>query len=284
MLDLIWSIEVKDKDNKLLAKFGSPLYISFDIQRDTTKLPNSASISVCNLKGSTRQLLQQYTSIDGSDFDENYRSIVLTVARNKKNSIIFAGTITECTSMRNGADWVTQFQCGDGFFATRSSNLSLTVNPDDALVNFIEKEAKRWKLSTDIAGKPYTSSKPASFTSLTDLLDFSFPDNWFIDNETLRCYGKGEGVHKGVQVFVLGKNQIVGNPKRTKNTLFMDTVFMPELKLGQIVDVKSIYTKEYNAQWEIISISHAGDLGISSGNSASTSVLAVPPFERVEVL
>ncbi len=158
--------------------------------------------------------------------------------------------------------------------------MDTTVEANYIAITEIEREAKQWKMSVDIQGTPHLSNKPITFLNLNEMLEFSFPNNWFVDNETLKCFGKGAQTDKDKKVFILGGNQIINSPKRTNNTLNIDTIFFPELKLGQVVDIRSLYARDYNAQWEIASVSHSGELGIGSGNSCNTSLLCFPPNTR----
>jgi len=287
-----WSMEVKDKDGKLLVSAGSPMAVNFDIKRDTSRKPNTAIITVFNFKSSTRALMQKYPPIDSYNFDlafaegyvknyglDDYRSIVLKAIRDGYESVIFAGTIISCYSSRDGGEWQTEFECGDGFFASRFSTMDTTIESNFAATKAIETEAKKWKLAVDITGEPRTSNKSVSIQSLEEMADFAFPNNWYIDCETLKAFGKNSDFSK--KVYKLSGNlHINSSPKRMKNILNVGTVFMPELRLGHIVEIRSELMKDNNGQWEIAAISHSGELGIGTTGDCKTDLVCIPPKTR----
>lgn len=293
---LEWKMVIKDKDDKQIAEFGSrykyrDLALGFDIIRDTDRLPNSGMFSVYNLSESDRNLLHKSAPVKAYDYGKetdyslkDYRSIVLSVNKDKKESIIFKGTITECHSLKQDADWITKIKCGDGSFANKFSKMDVTIDPkNNNIKSEIDKEAKKWKMSAVFKGEPNIHYKLTNFRSLVEILDFAYPNNWFIDCEKINCFGKdnlGKDSKLSSAAYIISDRQITESPKSIKKYLRMEIVFMPELKLGQIINLDNNADKSYNGEWELAGIEHRGELGNGTSGIAITDIICVLPGRR----
>lgn len=300
-MSLTWKITVKDYNDKRIAEIDSSkgkyqdLALHFDINRDTDSLPNSGTFLLYNLYDSDRNLLKKYAPIISYDFNsaysidmptgytlDDYRSIVLSVNKDKKESIIFKGTIIECNSTLQGSEWITQIQCGDGSHAQKFISLDATIEKGGDIKDLIKHLFENNKMSAEFKGKPYASGKAATFSSLIEMLDFAYPNNWFIDNEKLNCFGKDSTFQKAT--YIISGSKIKKSPEWTKNYLRMEIVFTPELKLGQIVNVDNNAEKSYRGDWELAGIEHRGELGSGAKEEPNTEILCVQPRRRFDNL
>lgn len=84
------------------------LRVQFKVQKTITKEPNTAEIQVFNLAPETRKQLQSRGTL-----------CILMAGYEGKLSQIFSGDSRTIDHVRDGADWTTKIQCGDGEFAMR---------------------------------------------------------------------------------------------------------------------------------------------------------------------
>lgn len=91
----------------------SGLRMAFEVQRNLRRDPNTAALTVYNLSAESRSKLQQ-------------RLVRVTIEAGYPDNIaqVFRGTMRNVMSTREGVDWITKMEAGDGDLATARVNRS----------------------------------------------------------------------------------------------------------------------------------------------------------------
>jgi hypothetical protein len=282
MLEWKYKLSLNREKTKATAEIVENLSVSFEITRTTQITPSVAKFTVSNLAENTRNAFEKmkpmdYTDVNGNKIEnygmDDYCSVIFSVQRDGgKECIIFKGDLVECYSERDSGEWNTYFDCSDGFFAMRYASMNGHYEKDGLAKANFEKEAKKWKLATELNGQPVKTEIPVTVNEkFTDTLNWAFPNNWYIDCNTLIT-----GTPKNPTVYKVEKEWLEKTPKREENILRIATMFLPEPRLGNILEVESdIYGNM--GQWEIAEIIHKGEF--PAGDMGSEFAL-IPPGAR----
>lgn len=148
----------------------TPLRILFKIEKNLYTPPNTADISVTNLSEHTRKALQKFGAV--VILETGYQD-QLFFGDDGQNHLptLFNGTARTIDHVRQGKEWITRIQCGDGELAYRYSQASLSVAPGTSYA--------------DVAGKLAQTLQPAGVDVsqfMRQLLDgkFTFPREQFV--------------------------------------------------------------------------------------------------------
>lgn len=98
----VWALQVGDRQ-------WSDLRVTFEIQKTLNRHPNPGQITIYNLAKTTRDSLQRGDRVQ------------LVAGYEGGAEVIYVGEVTQCTSQRDGADWVTTLSCKDGDAAWRAN-------------------------------------------------------------------------------------------------------------------------------------------------------------------
>jgi hypothetical protein len=282
MLSWKYKLSLLREKTGAAAEITEPLNISFDIKRTTQTSPNQAEFTVCNLAENTRKAFEKMRPIDyyenGSENTasfgmDDYCSVVFSVQREGEGEcVIFKGDVVECHSERSGGEWSTEFNCSDGFFAMKYASMNGLYEKDAFAAASFEKECKKWKLDAELNCEPVKNAVPIAINEkFSQTLDWAFPNNWFIDLNTLVV-----GAPKEKLVYKIDSDWLAETPKREENVLSVSAMFFPQPRLGNIVEVESA---EYGnmGQWEIAGITHKGEFPVGD---MGTEFTLIPPGAR----
>lgn len=95
-----------------LVYIKPPFTLEVDIVKNTLGSANACKLRIYNLAAQTRNQLY-FNSFNQS----NYKSIQLQMGYGDNLSIQFTGNISQCWSVREGVNFITQIECYDGGFA-----------------------------------------------------------------------------------------------------------------------------------------------------------------------
>jgi len=261
MLDWKYKMSLYREKTGATAEIIEPLSVGFDITRTTQETPNQADFTVYNLKENTRRAFEKMKPIDYDDKEKtdygmnDYCSVVFSVQREKGvECVIFKGDVVECSSEENGGEWITKFNCSDGYFAKRYASMNGHYDKNADMKSILERECKKFKLGVELNAEPAKFPVPITIKETFEKsLGWIYPNNWYIDNSTLVA-----GAIKDKTIYRIDSDWLGKTPKREQNVLNINTLFFPEPRLGNIVEVQS---KEYGemGQWEVAAISHKGE-------------------------
>lgn len=114
----------------------------FHVRKSVTKNPNSCELALYNLSEDTRKVLQS-------------KGVMAVVQAGYVGTVsnIYSGQIRFMETVREGADWITKVQCGDGEHAMRYTKIYDSFGPNTKVSRVIESvTAPLKKFGIDVAG------------------------------------------------------------------------------------------------------------------------------------
>lgn len=127
-------------DRAVVADVGtlrvSGLRIAFKVEKTLTKDPNTLDLVIYNLAASTRRQMQTPGA-----------AVRLTAGYVGNVELLFSGDATIINHTRNGPDWVTRIQCGDGVKALRTARVNESFAPGTSVGAVLQRIAERTGLA-----------------------------------------------------------------------------------------------------------------------------------------
>jgi hypothetical protein len=124
------ALTLGSKDSGQAARFEA-LKVVFQVEKTSESNANTAKISIFNM------------SDEGRALAEAAKAFVLLEAGYRDNfGQLFIGDITRAYISRQGPDWVTTVECGDGAEALRSTHIDKSYAPDTDYQDIIKDVAQ----------------------------------------------------------------------------------------------------------------------------------------------
>jgi hypothetical protein len=103
------------------------LRVQFKVKRTLKKEPNTAEISISNLNENNRALFQQ-----------QHQKVILEAGYQNSIARIFSGNSRYIDQVRDGADWITKIQCGDGEINYQYRRASQSFAPGTRVADVVQ--------------------------------------------------------------------------------------------------------------------------------------------------
>lgn len=247
-LDLI--VGGKEIGGVVTGRDVSGLRVAFRATKDLTPKPNAIEIRVWNLSPETRAAAM-----------EKGAKVMLSAGYESDLGLIFVGDVTLVTHAKEGADWVTTLQGGDGLTAVQTGRIHEAFAAGAKLKDVIRKLGERMKVSTADAlaairsGKieglvdEFTNGLVASgalheeFNRLARISGFE----WSIQDGALQVLPKGKADSR--EAVVLSETSgLIGSPVPAikpvegggrKNIIRARSLLNSELRPGRVVQIRS---------------------------------------------
>ncbi len=238
------------------------LRVVFQVVRSRTKDPNTADLSIYNLKKSNRVALQ-----------EKEINTVLRAGYVDNISQIFGGQLQRGSSVRDGSDWITSIQSGDSTKAFKSSRISRSfsgpVNVEDVLEivanelgvglgNLKDKIAEggvRAILSEFSNGFVAVGKTEKVLHRITKAMGYTFS----IQDGQLQLLSPGETINPNPKEAILlsSSTGLIGSPEPgEKGIVKARSLMQPETLPGRKVKIES---EEIDAFFRIDKVVFSGD-------------------------
>lgn len=246
-----------------------PFTVEFDITRNILSSANVCSIRIYNLSPTNRNKIR----FDKQDtFD--YRSVQLQAGYGTNLPVIFAGSITQAWSVREGNNFISSIECFDGGFAFNTSMTNQVFpsgTPQETVLQTLATSLPAVSLGA-IGSFPGSLSRGAALQgSTTDLLRDLSGGAFFIDNGKVHILGDSECI-EGSMFLVNAASGLLGTPVRERTILNFDIIFEPRLLVGQKLELQSGTDANFNGFYKVISLKHRGMISPSVCGNAVTSV------------
>ena len=252
-------------------EIADPFTIQFNINRDIMSSLNTMQMNVFNLSEKTR------TQLFKDRFSSKYRRIIFRAGYNRL-SICFQGNVFSCFSERKGSDIVTVIDARDGGHSNRIDQVSKTYNKGTSkkeLLNDLVDSMKTLSKGTisvdDVTKQRATIADGGSLQLIKKEVD-----GVFIDLERVNVLKDNE-VIKGFVPLLTSETGLLGTPKRQDSYLTIDSLFEPQINIGQAIEIESTVQKEFNGQYKVIGVKHSGTISESISGSVKTTFSLLMP-------
>lgn len=242
------------------------LRIEFSITKSISSTENTASITLYNLKESTRNAM-------GKEFDEvQLEAGYMPPDGSSSVGIIFKGQIQDVSHARQGDNIVTTIECGDGDKAIRKATINKSYPKGtkvEDIVNDAYKELEKqgvqkgeWKFPDDMEPtfkRPYAAC--GSCKQELDTIGRGKGFYWNIQNGAMEII-PGDGF-LGMVTVISPETGMIDTPTITDNGCKFKTMMDPEIRPNRRVKIESSVI-EMNADGGIYRVSqctYSGDNG-----------------------
>lgn len=231
--------------------------VAFKVTKTAAEQPNQAQITIYNLSDETNRRI-----ISGT-----LTRIVLSAGYEENSAIIFDGNIISTTHVRDGADFVTTIDAGDGDqaynFATVSQTLAAGATKLDvaqaAAASMAEKNAHMAADTSAIDSETRYPRGRVLFCSSRDAAREAAKASdcqWSIQDGQI-VYCKTTKALPDRTAFVLNTGSgMIGSPVIDKDGVQAVCCLNPRLRIYDPLQIESRYVK---GTYKILSVEHTGD-------------------------
>ncbi len=239
------------------------LDVSFEVGKSlSARTPNHAEVRVFNLAASTRKKLQELDDV----------FVELRAGYEKGGlPVIFRGDLREAVSVREGTEWVTTINAGDGQKARKISRINRTFPPGTSVADVIvacgkalridmgnaQLQALRAKLRGSKSNR-FANGYVATGDALSQLdrACRSCGIEWSIQDNELQLLVIGKPLEQAV-VVLRADTGLVGSPERgSKGITHARCLMIPELYPGRSVKLDA---QQLKGVYRIETTKHVGD-------------------------
>lgn len=276
-----YNLQIGTNDGSLLP-VALPFTMEFDIKRDKYASSNNFSIRVYNLGIKSRDQIRYDIFRYGG-----YRPIVLQAGYGNQLAVIITGNITECWSVREGNNMITEiqgFDAGYDFINGTTETPYISGTPNQSIIGNM---ASSFTYSTvgAIGSFPGAINKGKSYSGNTaNLLNEITGGGFFIDCGTVNCLNNNEALD--LDPYLINyQTGLLDTPVLEEVTLNLSILFEPRIKIGQLVELQSLTNKLYNGIYKINGIHHKGVISGAVNGDCRTelSLFGGQTFNQVPV-
>lgn len=202
--------------------------------------------------------------------------------------LIFMGDVQECTSYRNGVDFITDIQATDGGYLFQYGFVNKTFSKDTDFKFLIQEllaGVPTCKVGYITSNVKQMRKRGRTFIGQTmKLLEAYNFDKVFVDNGELHILGEND-VIPGQLMVLNADSGMIGTPRRSETTLNVDTIFEPQLVVAQAINLQSKIYPFLNQNYQIIGLRHYGTISPVECGNLYTSVslsLGKYPFNELK--
>ena len=253
------------------------LRVQFKVTQTLEPEPNTCDLMVTNLSASSRG------KIKGETGPGTLGSIVRLEAGYKgSRKQLFLGDVRTVNHTRDGTDWNTRIQAGDGEKAMRQGKIkhsqSGQVSAKEVLKRLIEAtkldvKAALQKVDTISIGDYLNGTALAGNAArhLTDVLG-SAGYKWSSQDGVMHILGRGETTDPTGKAYLIGpKTGMLGSPAiGSDGFLIVKSLLLPDLRPGRRIFVDSA---EHQGAFRAEKVTHSGDF---RGEDWTTEIEARP--------
>lgn len=245
-----WRLEIGSKKEGIAIE---GLRVAFEITKSIDAKPNPGKIDVWNLN---RDNMNRILSGE-------FNLVKLWVGYDTLR-VIYAGDIIKKPVVRDGLDFITSLECGDGHVDYQSSLMVVTLAAGSTERDALDAAAKTMKNTRPGAiDLPNVRALPRARVltgNARDVLGRVAANNgadWSVQDGELVMI-PADKVLPGEAVFLSQDTGMIGSPEATDNGLELSCLCNPELRVGGLVRVESILDY-FNGDYKIVHLQHKGD-------------------------
>lgn len=142
--------------------FDEKFRITFDVKKDSTSLPNNATISIFNLSEENREKIKNVANENSKLQSKGQPMLPLLLyagySKNIGYEFMFSGDITAVVDKYTGTDIETQISTGDGAIPLRNTFINLSFAAGVSMTTIVEQISMELKMNISNASDYLTSN------------------------------------------------------------------------------------------------------------------------------
>jgi len=255
------------------------LRVEFTVKKTLTANPNTCDLKLYNLSETTRAQIQRKRV-----------PVILVAGYQTTSEIIFSGTARTVDHVREGANWVTHIQCGDGEMAFTDSLSTISQAPGVTVQDQLARIIGDMNINTRDAVAAIRSGKLLfAFPRLQQgytaqgktvrLLDAALRPHgihWSIQNMTLQLL-QGSAPTSDTAVLLSPASGLIGSPDHgapqkdgAPTYIKLKSLLQPSIRPGRVLQLR---TQAFNGDYVTQKVEHKGD---SHGQEWITEIECLP--------
>ncbi len=275
-----YSLIVDTSDGSQI-EIKNPFTIEFNCKRNNLASANTANFKIYNLGEVTRNRIykDKYETL-------KYRKVEFKAGYKEDSPVIFRGNILQASSQRNGVDIITEIDAFDGGDAITNSVSAITVEKGEPQTNTLTALVNDLKnvQGSNIGTFNKTNKRGrVLFGNTADILKVETQDGFSIDNETANLLGRNEVINGDISL-ITAESGLLESPQRSETQLIFKILFEPQLKVGQIIELRSVVNSLFNGIYKIIGFTHTGTISDAVGGKCETTVSLWLGTESLKVI
>lgn len=232
--------------------FVDGLRVKFRVEQSDEATPNKARVEIYNLSKANRDRVEK---------PGNY--LILRAGYQGMTSRVFEGDIPESgvLTTKNGPDFVTVFECGDGQKSFTESMVNSSFKPGTNIkdvfstvtdsMGFAQGQQVGIKDETFLHGLALAGKSKDQMNFLTAKQGLQ----WNVQDGVLQIYPVGGSVG-GVAVLLSPETGLIDSPKRGDKKIEIKSLLQAKIRPGQLIQLNSSFLK---GQFVANKVIHEGD-------------------------
>ena len=261
-----WRVTLFPKGNGEAITIDNSLRVSFDCEKSISDKPNQAKIMIYNLSLSNIE-----KALNG-----DFKRVVLSVGYHSLNQL-FIGDITKASVKRADVDFILTLECADGFAAYKNGRIKISLErgaTDKDIIKNLTGTFPGIRLGQmeipNLRKLPRGKVLNGDTRELLNKIANNSQADWCIQDNEFIFLPKNK-VLKNQAVVLSQESGMIGSPERTDDGLELNCLLNTELKIGGLVQVKSII-KSFDGFYKIVKVKHTGDSHSNDWKSQLTVV------------
>ena len=220
-----------------------PLRVVFSIERDLTREPNAAEVTIYNLSETSRAKVA-----------DRAIQATLEAGHSGRSSTIFAGRLEYGSTSRDGPDWVTTFEATDGAKELRESRINLSFQPGIGVADVIKRAAEAMGVNVGNVADKVSSGNirgaiqefgngivlSGNATDQFDKVAKSLGYEWSVQDGEIQLLEQGGVTDENQAVKLTSSTGLIGSPQSGDDGVVeVRALLVPGLTPGRRVQVQS---------------------------------------------
>lgn len=256
-----------------------PFTIEFDVIRKLYTAANLATIRIYNLSAEHRNILRKDLIDQGLQ-----RTVILKVGYGDALYTILTGTVTQCWSVREQNNFITEIMAMDIGYANINAQTSMQFaaqTPQKSIIAQLMDSLGDFGISSGAIGDySDTTSRGTSYSGSTlDIIAGITGGGSFVDNGVIHALNDNEALATNPVPIINSQTGLLGTPRREDWTWVFNMILEPSLIIGQLVQIDS--TSEMsglNQQYRVSGLQHRGTISDAVCGDAITTVTVQAPI------
>lgn len=248
------TLQWNDNGQDYIAVVTDPVSIQFQVSKALFQSTNTATITIYNLDGSTRESIYQ----DRLIFETNKRKMLtLEAGYGDTLTMVCLGYIQQCYSERIGTDFITTIEVLDPDILSEYTSVTFEAGTSfEEAYNYLASQLPSLKIGElgQLKGEFKTPVifDGNAFVAINKLTG----GHTFIDNGVINTLNDNETLSNYDAYLIASETGLLGTPKRYDAVLEINMLFEPTIRIGQMVEIQSETQSRFNGQYKVLGYTH----------------------------
>lgn len=264
------TLQWNDNGQDYISVVTNPVSIQFQVSKALFQSTNTATITIYNLDGSTRESIYQ----DRLIFETNKRKMLtLEAGYGETLTMVCLGYIQQCYSERVGTDFVTTIEVLDPDILSEYTSVTFEAGTSfEEAYKYLASQLPSLQIGElgQLKGEFKTPVvfDGNAFVAINKLTG----GHTFIDNGVINTLNDNETLSNYDAYLIASETGLLGTPKRYDAVLEINMLFEPTIRIGQMVEIQSETQSRFNGQYKVLGYTHQCTISEAECGTRTTSL------------